>query len=195
MTGLIPREESALVVIDIQEKLFPAIFNKEKILANSIKVIDFCNRLNIPIVVTEQYPKGLGATLPEVQQVLGDAYDPVPKTAFSCFGEARFVEKVMQLGRPWLILIGIETHVCVAQTAIHAINFFHEPVRDDEEDVEFSPGLLSDCVGSRTEEFYLAGQARIRDEGTTISTSDAFFYEMLVEAKTEDHKKVFDLLK
>lgn len=194
MTGLIPREESALVVVDIQEKLFPAIFNKEKVLANSIKVIEFCNRLDIPIIVTEQYPQGLGATLPEVRQVLGDAYRPIPKTAFSCFGEPKFIEKVLALGRPWLVLVGIETHVCVAQTAINALNFFLEP-KDGGEEIEFSICLLRDCVGSRTEEFHLAGEARLRDDGAIISTSDAFFYEMLVEAKTMDHKKVFDLLK
>lgn len=191
MNGLIPREDVVLVVVDIQEKLFPAIHEKQKVLANCVKVIDFCRRLEIPILVTEQYPKGLGATLPEIQQVLGDSYKPIPKTAFSCMGEPVFVDELKKLEKNWIVLIGIETHVCVGQTALTALEFFI----DDKDDMDFSVCALSDCVGSRTDQYHNAGIARMRDEGAVISVSDAFFYEMLVRAKTDDHKAVFDLLK
>jgi nicotinamidase-related amidase len=191
MNGLIPRDDTVLVVVDIQEKLFPAIADKEAILANSLKVIEFANRLEIPILVTEQYPSGLGATLPEVQKALGQAYAPIAKTAFSCFGEPTFVDALKELDRGWIVLIGIETHVCVAQTALAGMNFFI----DDSDDYDFSVSVLADCVSARTKQFHDVGIERMRDEGVAVSTSDAFFYEMLVEAKTDDHKKVFDLLK
>ena len=191
MDGLIGREEAALVVIDVQEKLFPAIYNKEKVLKNCEKVIVFCRRLGIPIIVTEQYPKGLGLTLPGVQSALGESYQPIPKTAFSCFGEPKFVEAVQGLQREWLILVGIETHVCVAQTALTGLSF----LGGESEDIDLNICVLNDCVGARTELYHRTGLDRMRDEGAIISVSDAFFYEMLVQAKTEDHKKVFDLLK
>lgn len=191
MNGLIPRDEAVLVVIDLQEKLFPLIFNQAQVLENSLKVIEFCRRLDIPIVVTEQYPKGLGSTLTVVQEALGDAYKPIPKTTFSCFGEPEFTRTVASLGRNWLIIVGIETHVCVAQTVLTGMNLYV----DDHED--FDPGMLvlADCVGSRTPLDHSIGIDRLRDEGVFISTSDAFYYEMLVEAKTDAHKKVFALLK
>jgi nicotinamidase-related amidase len=188
--GLIPREETALVVVDIQEKLFPRVEGHEKILANSLKVIEFCRRLSIPIIVTEQYPSGLGATVPEVQEALGDEYLPIAKTSFSCFGEPGFTGKVHDLDRLWLVFVGIETHVCVAQTVFGAL----VTVEDDSEE-PIGPVVLADCVGSRFAFDHETGLARMRDEGAVITSSDAFFYEMLVEAKTPDHKKVFDLLK
>jgi nicotinamidase-related amidase len=189
MDGLVPREEVILVVVDIQEKLFPAIEGKEKVLANSLKVIEFCKRLDIPILVTEQYPKGLGETLPEVKQALGDRYRPISKTAFSCFGEPAFVDALDKQDRPWVVLIGIETHVCVAQTAITG----RSTVFDD--DIPYDVVVLGDCTGSRTREFHDFGIMRLSAEGAIVSCSDAFFYEILTEAKTDDHKKVFDLLK
>ena len=191
MNGLIPRSEAVLVVVDIQEKLFPAIADKEAMLEKSIKTIEFCRRLGIPILVTEQYPKGLGQTLPEVQAALGDQYRPIPKTAFSCLGEPAFVEALYGTEKEWLILIGIETHVCVCQTALTALEFF----MDAQDDVDFSVAVLDDCVGARTKAYHRTGIKRMRDEGAIITSSDAFYYEMLVSAKTEDHKKVFDLLK
>lgn len=190
MNGLIPRDEVALIVVDMQEKLFPAIEGKEKVLENSLRVIEFCKRLEIPILVTEQYPKGLGETVPEVKQALGDHYLPIPKTVFSCFGEPAFVDALRELDRPWIALIGIETHVCVAQTAMTGMN-----AGFDEEGVGYGVAVLGDCTGSRTKELHDFGIMRLRDENAIVTCSDAFYYEMLTEAKTDDHAKVFDLLK
>ena len=189
--GLIDRDDAVLVVVDIQEKLFPLIQNKENILKESLKVIEFFKRLNLPIVVTEQYPKGLGETLPEVKEALGNLYRPITKTAFSCFGEPAFERQIHKLRKTWLVLIGIETHVCVAQTAIEGINSYDEK----NETADFDIAVLADCVGSRTDFYHQMGLSRLRDEGALITTADAVFYELLGEAKTAEHKKVFDLLK
>jgi len=184
LEGLLPRDSLALVVVDIQEKLFPLCQNHEQVLERCIKVIDFCKRLEIPIVVTEQYPKGLGASLPDVQDVLGAHYQPITKTAFSCFGERAFCDAVDELGVDTLVLIGIETHVCVAQTALVGMHTF-----------DYDTVVLNDCVSSREQRNYEIGLKRIEEEGGVISSMEMFFYEMLVEAKTDDHKAVFDLLK
>jgi nicotinamidase-related amidase len=183
LEGLIPRESTALVVVDIQEKLYPHINGKEKVLANAVKVIDFCRRLEIPIVVTEQYPKGLGGTLPEVKEALGEDYRPIPKTAFSCFGEPEFTAAVADLEVETLVIIGIETHVCITQTALVGAASDYDIL------------VLADCVGARSEFNHNAGLGRLRDEAVLVGSFEMFFYEMLVEAKTEDHQAVFDLLK
>lgn len=183
LDGLIPREATALIVVDIQEKLFPQIQGKEDLLANSLKVIEFCRRLEIPVLVTEQYPQGLGSTLPAVKTALGDDYRPIPKTAFSCFGEPEFTAALADLAVDSLVLIGIETHVCVLQTALVGVAS------------EYDVLVLADCVGSRASFNHELGLRRLSDEGILVGSSDMFFYEMLVEAKTDDHQAVLDLLK
>jgi nicotinamidase-related amidase len=164
-----------LVVVDIQEKLFPRTQNPDAVLERCLKVIEFCKILKIPIVVTEQYPKGLGTTMPAVREALGPLYKPISKTAFSCFGETRFVDALEELD--------VETHVCVAQTALVGLSY------------EYEIAVLADCVSSRAARDYDIGLQRIRDEGGVVASSEMFFYEMLVEAKTEEHKAVFELLK
>jgi nicotinamidase-related amidase len=183
LEGLLPRKTTALVVIDMQEKLFPRTNDSAAVLERCLKVIEFCKRLNVPIVVTEQYPKGLGTTLPAVREALGPLYKPISKTAFSCFGEERFVDKVEELEVDTLVLVGIETHVCVAQTALVGVAY------------EYDIAVLADCVTSRNPRDHEIGLGRIRDEGGVIASSEMFFYEMLSEAKTDEHQKVFDLLK
>ena len=184
LEGLLPRESLALIVVDIQEKLFPMVQHHQQVLEKCLKVIDFCGRLDIPMLVTEQYPKGLGATLPAVQDALGKEYKPISKTAFSCFGEPAFCEAADELGVDTLVLIGIETHVCVAQTALVGMETY-----------DYDLAVLADCVSSREAFNVDIGLRRIEEEGGVISSMEMFFYEMLVEAKTEDHTAVFDLLK
>ncbi len=183
LEGLLPRATTALVVVDIQEKLFPRVQGNEAVLANCVKVIEFCKRLDIPILVTEQYPKGLGTTLPQIKTALGDKYRPIPKTAFSCFGEPEFVNALEDLEVDSVVLIGIETHVCVLQTALVGMSSDYDVL------------VLADCVSSRDALNHDLGLRRLSDEGTVVGTAEMFFYEMLTEAKTEDHQAVFDLLK
>jgi nicotinamidase-related amidase len=180
---LLPRASTALVVVDIQEKLFPRVQEPERLSAACVKVIDFCKRLDIPILVTEQYPQGLGATVPAIKDALGDAYRPIPKTAFSAFGEPEFVSALEELEVDTVVLIGIETHICVLQTALVGMSSDYDIV------------VLGDCASARGQADHEAGLRRLSDEGAIVATSEMFFYEMLVEAKTPEHKAVFDLLK
>jgi len=180
--ALLNRESTALIVIDIQEKLFPHVINREKLEANICKVIEFCKLIDIPILVTEQYPQGLGITVPKVREALGTAYKPIPKTAFSCFGEERFYEALEVLSVDWIILIGIETHICVGQTALEGL---------DTHDVH----ILADCVSARNELDHQVALSRLAQDGAVVSTAEMFFYEILRKAKTPEHKAVFHLLK
>ncbi len=182
--GIAPLDHVAVVIVDIQEKLFPRVFNNEEILEKCGKVIAFCRRLGIPLLVTEQYPQGLGTTLPELQDLLAGDYKPIPKTAFSCFGAPEFTQALDESEVETVVLVGIETHVCVMQTALSGLSIgAHDIV------------VLADCVGSRNESDHRLGLERMRDEGVIISSMEMFFYEVLGEAKTPEHKLVFDLLK
>jgi len=183
LEGLLQRESTALVVVDIQQKLTKLVHQPDKLLANCVKVIEFCKRLEIPILVTEQYPKGLGATVPMIKEALGEHYRPIPKTAFSCFGEPEFVTAVEELGVDTLVLIGIETHVCVLQTALVGLTS------------DFDILVLADCLSARDPFNHEIGLRRLSDEGAIVGSAEMFFYEMLAEAKTDEHQAVFDLLK
>lgn len=184
LEGLLNAQDVVVVVVDIQEKLFPHIHEGERVAETARKVIEFSKRLDLPLVVTEQYPQGLGCTLPILQDVLGAFYQPIPKTAFSCLGEQAFVDAVEATEASTLVLLGIETHICVLQTALTALVSGNWDVM-----------ILADAVGSRTPEAHRLGLTRAQDEGAIIANAEMFFYEILQEAKTEDHKKVFDLLK
>ncbi|MBZ0272870.1 isochorismatase family protein [bacterium] len=177
------RASTALLIVDVQEKLFPFIHNHQELERSIVKVVTFCRRLGIPVFVTEQYPKGLGTTIPSVREAIGDAYKPIPKTVFSCFGSREFVDAIDDANVDVLTVVGIETHICVQQTALAGI-------WSDELEVQ----ILADGVGSRKPLDHQIGIERLRDEGATIATIESFMYEILLEAKTDDHKKVFDLL-
>jgi nicotinamidase-related amidase len=180
----VPLDHVAVVIVDIQEKLFEHIFNKEEVLANVAKVISFCKRLEVPLLVTEQYPQGLGETLPALRELLADDYQPIPKTVFSCYGAPDFVRALDEAEVETVVLVGIETHICVMQTALSGLSYgAHDMI------------VLADCVGSRAEMNHALGLDRMRDEGVIISSMEMFFYELLGEAKTAEHKLVFDLLK
>jgi len=178
---LISREGSALIVIDVQEKLLPLIVDKEKIVKNIVKLIKFAKIMNIPTILTEQYPKGLGRTVEEVKRVLPDIH-PIEKTKFNCFGSEEFKEQLSRGGSSTLIITGVETHVCISQTALDAAD-------------NFQVCVISDAVSSRTKENWQIGLERMRDNGATISSTEMLMYELLGDAKTKEFKECSALLK
>jgi len=106
-----------LVVVDLQEKFKPHIFEWDRVLENTVKAIKGFRVLNLPIVFTEQYPKGLGETVSEIREAAGE-FDPIEKTCFDCAGSSEFLEKLKATGAKDVVLCGIEAHVCVLQTAL-----------------------------------------------------------------------------
>lgn len=176
-------ENAALVVIDVQEKLCQAM--DEKVLKHLVKnagiLMDAAAELNIPIVVTEQYVKGLGETLAELKN---RATAPaLEKMTFSCCGDAAFVEKMNALGKKQIIIVGMECHVCVLQTVIELL------------DAGFIVHLVRDAVMSRKKDNWLVGIETARAAGAVITSTEAALFQLLKVAGTEEFKKLSKLVR
>ena len=175
-------DNTALIIIDVQEKLFQVIHGKEALLENLQKVVSGARALGIPLLVTEQNPAGLGATLPELKNLLADI-QPISKFSFSCCGEERCMEDLADLKRTQLLLAGIETHICVYQTALDLLEQGYE--------VE----VLADCVGSRTVENKSLGLEKMKQAGAQITGIEMALFELLRVAKGEAFKELSRLVK
>mgnify|MGYP001027959046 CR=1 FL=1 len=180
--GLIQREGSVLVVIDLQEKLLPHIAEKDEISKNIEKLVRFAKIMRIPIVMTEQYPKGLGPTILGVKQLVPET-EPIEKVEFSCFGSERFTEALARLKARTLIIAGIEAHICVTQTAIEAVSNGYEAY------------VVSDGVSSRRLDDKATALERMRQSGVTIASTEMLMYELLEKAGTPEFKAALEMVK
>lgn len=175
--------ECALIVIDIQEKLLPPIYEKDRLVRNSQLLIRLANILSMPIVLTTQYVKGLGAVVPEIASLLPEL-KPLDKLEFGCFGNSEFCSNVARLkGRNTLLLCGMETHICVLQTALGALNQGH------------LVHVAADAVSSRTELNWKLGLKRMRDAGAVISSTEMMIYELLGKSGSPEFKEMLKHLK
>jgi nicotinamidase-related amidase len=176
--------QCALIVIDIQEKLLPPIFQKEQMVRNSQLLIRLAGVLKIPALVTTQYAQGLGNTTPEIASLLPNA-DPVNKLAFSCFGSEVFCSLLKRLpgSRNTVLLCGMESHICVAQTALAALR------------EGYLVHIAADAVSSRTELNWKIGLERMRAAGAILSSTEMIIYELLRASGTEAFKEMLKYLK
>jgi isochorismate hydrolase len=177
--GLIREEESVLVVIEMQEKLFPAMAEKEKLLDNVMRLVRFARILNLPVVVTEM--EKLGNTLPQVMSEL-KGVQPVVRSDFNCFGSQVFSSRIKELERGVLILAGIEAHICIAQTALHAVPAYRVHV-------------VSDAISSRSSENRKVALERMAQGGVTVSSTEMVIYELLKNSGREAFKQALKLVK
>ena len=138
--------------------------------------------MDIPLLITEQYPKGLGPTIPEIKDVI-PSYAPIEKISFSCCGEPFFLEAVQVTGRQQVVLAGMETHVCVLQTCLDLLK------------EGFDVHVVSDAVCSRTEQNYRAGLEFMRDAGAVISCTETVLFQLLEKAGTEPFKIISKRIK
>ena len=177
-------EQCALIVIDIQEKLLPPIFQKEQLVRNAQLLIRAAGILKIPALVSTQYAKGLGATVPDVASLLPGT-DPIDKTLFSCFGSDAFCGLLKRLPghRTTLLLCGMESHICVTQTALAAL-------RDG-----YMVHVASDAVSSRTEWNWKIGLDRMRAAGAVISSTEMMIYELMRSSSSAAFKELLPHLK
>ena len=174
---------SVLVVIDVQEKLCRAMDEKilKHLVANAGILMDAAAELKIPILVTEQYVKGLGETLPELK---GRSDSPaLEKMTFSCCGDSAFIEKLKSLGKQQVIVVGMECHVCVLQTVIELL------------DAGFCVHLVRDAVMSRKKENWLVGLEAARDAGAVITSAETALFQLVKVAGTEEFKKLSKLVR
>lgn len=176
---LVSRKDCVLVVIDVQEKLMPAISGGERVIANTATLVRFCEICGVPVVFTEQ--KKLGPTVPEVKDLV-QGFSAVEKVHFNCFLNSEFRDAVERLGRNSLVLVGAESHICVAQTAIAALPRMRVHV-------------IADAVSSRSPDNRLIALERMREAGAVISSMEMFIYEILRQAGTDEFKAVLPLVK
>src|SRR6266704_5328089 len=174
----------ALIVIDIQQKLLPPIFQKEQLIRNSQLLIRLAGIVNIPTIMTTQYAKGLGGAVTEITSLLPDA-KPIDKQMFSCFGSDVFCSLLKRLpgNRNTVLLCGMESHICVMQTALGAL-------RDG-----YLVHVASDAVGSRTEWNWKIGLGRMRDAGAIISSTEMMVYELMRSSGTPEFKELLPYIK
>ncbi len=173
-----------LMVVDIQEKLLPPIFNKETLVKNSQLLIRLAQILQVPIMVTTQYSKGLGSTVPEIASLLPDI-TPIDKLEFGCFGSELLRSRVKALpgNRNTVLLCGMESHICVMQTALGALN------------EGYLVHVAADAVGSRAESNWKIGLNRMQAAGAVISSAEMMLYELLRCSGTSQFKELLQYLK
>ncbi len=176
--GMTERHDSLLFIIDVQDKLMPAIANSENILRNIIRLIKACHIMGVPVIVTEQ--ENLGNTVAEIKDHLpGKA---IRKIHFNCFSCEYFSEQVKNTGRKTLILTGVEAHICVTQTALAALPFYNVMV-------------VSDAVSSRLMDNKNIALQRLGDAGAVITSTEMFIYEILQKAGTDEFRSILSLVK
>jgi nicotinamidase-related amidase len=176
-------QECVLVVIDIQERLLVAIHEKERLVHNVRLLVRLANILGLPVLVSTQYAKGLGPTTPEITSLL-PGVEPIDKLEFGCFGNGDFCSATTKLaGRNTLLLCGMETHICVMQTALGALAQGH------------NVHVAADAVGSRTELNWKLGLDRMKSAGAVISSTEMMIYELLGQSGTPAFKEMLQYLK
>ena len=178
----IKRDNTITAVIDIQSRLFPFIDDHETVSHNNRILISGLRILKVPIVVTQQYTKGLGGTIPEIEEVLGE-YKHIEKTAFSCCYEPRFNEDLALAAKMYVIVTGIEAHVCVMQTVNDLIGQGYIPV------------VVEDCIGSRKPNDKHMAVERMRQAGAIITTYESILFELLKYSGTDEFREISRLVK
>lgn len=180
---MVKAEGCALIVVDIQEKLLPPIFENERLLKNAQLLVKLAEILEMPVIATTQYAKGLGETVADVKSLLPNA--AIDKQSFSCFGSDAFCSAMKHLPgqRNTVLLCGMESHICVAQTALAALR------------EGYLVHVASDAVSSRAEWNWKIGLERMRAAGAVISSTEMMIYELLRGSGTDAFKEMLKWLK
>ena len=174
-------DNTVLLVIDIQGKLASLMHEKERLYDNASRMIRAAEVLGIEVICTEQYPDGLGPTVAEVAEHLN--VEAIPKLAFSCCGEEAFVTALKRTERTRVLLTGIETHICVYQTAMDLLTGGYEVY------------VVTDAVSSRTQANRQLGLGRMKDAGAVMTSVEMALFEMLKVAKGDKFKQIARIVK
>ena len=175
-------QNCCLVVVDVQGKLARLMYDKQVLYKNIQILIKAAKILNIPILWCQQCPDALGPTIPEIAQLLKDS-EPIDKSAFSCCGAEQFNIKLNESKRQQVLLCGIETHVCIYQTAVELLR------------KGFSVDVVADAVSSRTSENKQIAIDRMAAEGINVSCTETALFELLKTAEHPQFKKIAKLIK
>lgn len=179
---MISVDNSVLLIIDVQEKLERVMYRREELVDNLTKLVKGIQVLEVPIIVTEQYPKGLGATIPEIAQLIPDI-EPLAKVNFNCYDDENFVEKLESTERKQVIISGMESHICVYQTTRELIDHKYEVY------------VVTDTVSSRTPENREIGLNMMKQMGAILTSTEAVLFELLKVASGDKFKAISQIVK
>lgn len=178
----ITKENTVGLIVDMQERLFPVMNEKETLLKNCQILIEGLGVLGIPLVVSQQYTKGLGETLPEIQSLIHD-FEYIEKKDFSCWDTPEIAEILNELGAQNIIICGIESHVCVLQTAV------------DLKAAGMNPIVVVDCISSRSKANYELAKERFRAEGILMTSYESILFELTRSAGAPEFRAISKLVK
>ena len=181
--SFLTENNACFLIIDIQEKLLNAVFNKEVVEKKASVLVKALSILEIPTIVTEQYPQGLGETVASLKENLKDQTSFYIKTDFSALNNENLCNELKQLGRKNVVLMGIETHICVYQTALTLLQNGYDVT------------IVSDACGSRTAEEYHGGLITMKEYGAKIKSTEMILFELLKTARHPKFKEIQSLIK
>lgn len=179
----IKRENCAAVMIDVQSKLFPHIDDNDVLEQNISKLVRGLQVLGVPILVTQQYTKGIGETIDSLQSLFGDDFNHIEKAEFSCLDNVDFQAAFLGLAKDHLIVFGIESHVCVLQTVVDAVS------------MGFVPILVEDCISSRNPNDKTLAIVRAGYEGAIVTSCESLLFEMTRVSGTDEFKAISIIVK
>ena len=179
---MITTEDTALVLVDVQGKLAQSMHNKKDLFENLKKMVKGAQVLGVPILWAEQNPDGLGPTMPEIAELFTNQ-SPVSKFSFSCCGSKQFLRDLEAVNRKNILIVGIEAHVCVYQTAADLTN------------LQYNVQIVADAVSSRTAENKQIGLEKSKDAGASLTSTETALFELLKEAKGDKFKEIINLVK
>lgn len=178
----ITRDNTLFVVIDFQERLMPAMYDKEELEDKTVRLVKGMEALEIPKIVTQQYTKGIGETIPAVAEALGD-FTPIDKTTFSCMRNDEFARELKEAGKENIVVCGIEAHICVLQTVLELMA------------EGYNVYVAVDCISSRSLNDKVWAAERMERAGAIVTTYEAVLYEILKDAKADGFKAVSAIVK
>lgn len=176
------KDNTLLVVIDFQEKLMPAMHNKEALEDKMVRMAKGAKVMGIPALVTQQYTRGLGATIPSIAEALGE-FTPFDKTSYSIMGDPAIAEALRAFGKKNIVITGIESHICVAQSALDLLEEGYDVF------------ICGDCVSSRKPEDQRLAELRLRDAGAVYTSMEAILFELCGGAKEPGFKEISAIIK
>ncbi len=176
------KENTVLLIIDIQEKLAAVMKERERVVKNTLHLIELAKMLMLPVMVTEQYPKGLGTTVEEIREAL-PFYRPIEKMTFDCCGQPAFLEELKEHNKSNVVLTGMETHICVLQACVGLLRG------------GINVHVVQDAVCSRTKENWKTGIEFMREAGAVVTCTETVLFQLLKVAGTEEFKKISKRIK
>lgn len=180
--GVVRRDDATLVVVDMQSRLADVMPRRDEVVAAALMLARSAAALGMPVLLTRQYPQGLGETVPELREVQ-EATAPIDKVTFSCASEPAFPDRLREIARRQVVLTGMETHICVTQTALALVGEGYEVF------------VVADATCSRRDVDHMTALERLRDAGVVVCTAESVIYEALGRAGTPEFREVLGFVK